>query len=340
MRKSPCRSTAFTLVELLVVIAIIGLLVGLLLPAAQAAREASRRTDCFSRLRQIGLATINYHDAVGAFPPARLRSRAWDWEDETCESSQPSWLVRIMPHLEQAAAAKDWKLYQRFESHAAELREAAPTVFSCPSRRSANDGVIPSQTVEMEVTYACGCMGSEMVDLVSGAVGDYAGNHGDYTGGSYGQLTDYWRGGNGTGVIISSRPKCRDGQPAGWLDKVRYKDIVDGGSNTFLAGEMHIPQDRLAQVPENGPMYNGKDLTAFARIGGPSIPIARGPEDDWLPNMGFGSWHQGVCPFALADGSVRPVDNEIDTVALQSLCHRSDGEGLEDDAATAVGGVY
>src|SRR5687767_8223046 len=136
MRTSRSLAAAFTLVELLVVVAIVGLLIALLVPAAQAAREASRRSDCFSRLRQIGLATINYHDAVGAFPPARLRSRAYDWENETCESSQPSWLVRIMPHIEQAAAAKDWKLYQRFESHAAELREAAPTVFSCPSRRS------------------------------------------------------------------------------------------------------------------------------------------------------------------------------------------------------------
>jgi prepilin-type N-terminal cleavage/methylation domain-containing protein/prepilin-type processing-associated H-X9-DG protein len=53
----------FTIVELLVVIAIIGVLVALLLPAAQAAREAGRRTDCLSHLRQIGLATQLYYDA-------------------------------------------------------------------------------------------------------------------------------------------------------------------------------------------------------------------------------------------------------------------------------------
>lgn len=340
MRMANRSSAAFTLVELLVVIAIIGLLIGLLLPAAQSAREASRRSDCISRLRQIGLASINHHDAVGAFPPARLRSRVWDWEDGACDSSQPSWLVRILPYIEQKNAAKRWNLYGRFEDHLPEVRESSPAIFSCPGRRATSDAVIPSHSVEMTVTYACGCMGSETVDLVSGAVGDYAGNHGDYTGGSYGLLTDYWRGGNGTGIIISSRPKCRAGEPAGWIDKVRYKDVVDGGSNTFLAGEMHIPQGRIAQVPENGPMYNGKDLTAFARIGGPSIPLARGPDDDWLPNMGFGSWHPGVCPFVLADGSVRTVDNQIDTVALQSLCHRSDGEGLEDDAVTPIWSVY
>lgn len=43
---------AVTLVELLIVVAIIGVLMGLLLPAVQAAREAARRTQCASNLRQ------------------------------------------------------------------------------------------------------------------------------------------------------------------------------------------------------------------------------------------------------------------------------------------------
>jgi len=66
--RSPSR--AFTLVELLVVIAIIGILVALLLPAIQAAREAARRTQCVNKMKQIGLAILNYESARKQLPLA------------------------------------------------------------------------------------------------------------------------------------------------------------------------------------------------------------------------------------------------------------------------------
>ena len=56
--------------------------------------------------------------------------------------------------------------------------------------------------------------------------------------------------------------------------------------------------------------------------------------------IGFGSWHPGVCPFVLADGSVNALENEVDTLVLQSYCRRSDDGPPDANMPSDGGGVY
>lgn len=62
------RRSGFTILELLIVLVVIGLLTSLLLPAVQMAREAARRSQCASNLRQIGVAIQNHVSHTGRFP--------------------------------------------------------------------------------------------------------------------------------------------------------------------------------------------------------------------------------------------------------------------------------
>jgi len=117
---------AFTLVELLVVIAIIGVLVALLLPAVQSAREAARRGQCQNHLRQIAIASQNYHDTMQRFPagyqPSALNGGA-------------SSLCFLLPYLEQGNRASTFDFDQDLNGAAAnaQARSQDVPVYMCPS---------------------------------------------------------------------------------------------------------------------------------------------------------------------------------------------------------------
>jgi prepilin-type N-terminal cleavage/methylation domain-containing protein len=318
----------FTLIELLVVIAIIAILMALLAPAVQQAREAARRTSCRNNLKQIALATSNFHDTFGAFPPARLvnvpqMARGMTEFGTLWGIDEPSWLVRILPYLEQSGFFAEWDIYRPFAEHEETTRMRVVPAFLCPSRRNAGDAVTPDHTVQ--IFSPCGCPGGVQF-TPGGAVVDYGGNHGDTSPGAVGEETDFYWGGNGTGVIISSRRKVENDVPMrDWLDRVRISDVTDGTSNTLLVGELHVPRESRSTSPYNGPAYYGRQVTNFTRLGGPGAPLAHHPGDQRADLFSFGSEHPGVCHFALADGSVRGVSTAVSTRILARLAHRNDG---------------
>ena len=99
------RCAAFTLVELLVVIAIIGVLISLLLPAVQSAREAARRANCISNLKQVALGGMMYEQSFGRLPPAVWSGRKppdqiVDPENTSCFHCRFTYFFLIMPYIE------------------------------------------------------------------------------------------------------------------------------------------------------------------------------------------------------------------------------------------------
>ncbi len=93
----------------------------------------------------------------------------------------------------------------------------------------------------------------------------------------------------------------------------------------MLAGEMHVPLGKLGKSPEDAFIFNGDNVFSLARLGGPTVPISIDPRAEGNALVGFGSWHTGICNFAVSDGSVRSVTATIDTDTLGRLCNRYDG---------------
>lgn len=309
------RKHGFTLIELLVVIAIIGILIALLLPAVNAAREAARRSQCSSNLKQIGLALHNYHDANKKLPPGRLGC------DSTAPATHPCWtsslpspgnlamggLVLILPQIEEQGLYDliDFKTGLWIENNTAWLTtnhqqviSARPAVLVCPSDTSEAFSDRDDNPAHLFKTNKA-------------AVGSYA-----FSTGSYGPVL----GGIGT------KTKYTNNGLFYYFKQHRFKDCVDGQSKTIMLGEViagHTTDSsnvwsigvRVADTLRctDNPINTepGKGTTASSS----SVPGAK-----W--NAAFGSRHPGGCHFVFGDGHVQMLSETIDQDIYEALSTR------------------
>ena len=313
------KRKGFTLIELLVVIAIIAILIGLLLPAVQKVREAAARMQCQNNLKQLGLASHNFENVYGFFPPGL--NLPIDGGSGSIYSSnsvyksglvgQPpfpnqfaSWLMYVLPFIEQESIQKNINLYTREYGNCNGPNSIGAQVvktFICPS------DVLPQKVT----TYT--------------------------TGG-----TTYYFGMNSYGANGGTRSWYYTGITADGMfhynSAITFNGISDGTSNTLLFGERYhkdpvytnistlggwawanfnAPQDYIFSTP----LPVNYTLPVGTKLGSPAYP-----ENDRQCN--FGSGHTGGANFTFADGSVRflTLTSNADLPVLQALSTRAGGE--------------
>jgi prepilin-type N-terminal cleavage/methylation domain-containing protein/prepilin-type processing-associated H-X9-DG protein len=196
------KASGFTLVELLVVIAIIGVLVGLLLPAVQAARESARRSSCSNKMKQMGLAVLNYESTYNRFPSGRIGSLNPGYSSPGNGTSAQ---YQILPFMEQQALFDSSNLNQMVSA------------FICPSTKTPNSN-------EPRTCYLFSAGDAAMTDnqafsprgLVVPAAAEFV-----YYDGPSGQSATFYAGSTWKG-----KPYYR-----------QIKQIVDGLSNSLMLAE-------------------------------------------------------------------------------------------------------
>ena len=296
------RSLGFTLVELLVVIAIIAMLVTLLVPAVQAAREAARGMQCKNNLKQQGLALLNYHDSIGAYPIGVYTTGVGE--------EGYGWATKLLPFLEEQG------VYDLISKNYIPNQTTSPWevqgIFS-KSRSSVPNRIIPGGDTLLGV-FKC----------PSSPIPEHA-----MRGLAKGYATSDYKGCNGMadrGLFFH----ISDGLNAGYR-AVSIKNIEDGTSKTIALGESaYVPADN------DWPIWIGaveRDEQTLFKTQPPSVincsigpKVFRGQVID--DDCAYG-WHAGDgAQFVFADGSVHFLSAAIEWQTYQNLGDRKDGATL------------
>jgi prepilin-type N-terminal cleavage/methylation domain-containing protein/prepilin-type processing-associated H-X9-DG protein len=334
------RRRAFTLIELLVVIVIIAMLVGLLLPAVQAAREAARRASCANNLKQIALASHNFQDVNRCFPPGSSPAPA---------NASP--LVLILPFLEQGSRYDHFDLTQDVTQSSANAtaRDQQVQVFLCPSDPSSGSyqdpAVLPGQQAGvMGRSNYFGNLGADgWVYDSRGSFTKPLGLSGVFSYSSTTRLSDLTDGTSNTVLFAEIRRGAYPGHDA--LDVTLVAPNVWGISNPGTNPNNLIPPaacNAAAASAAPPPMnetglqfQRGFFLTALYTH--TVTPNSKGHDCIVFPTLDQGhlasrSYHPGGINVAMADGSVRFINDRVRLEVWKALGTRAGGEVVDNTA--------
>lgn len=292
------QQRGFTLIELLVVIAVIGILVAMLFPAAQAVRQAARKTVCSSNVRQVMLAALTYESNGTGFPKAD-------------NGQGGSFMLKLLPFLEQdylaERALEDLSDGESYEDRLREFCDFKLELLICPSAHDSDHEVTIADQGKV-ATHYFGVAGPVGVGVSSDNSETY----------HYKELSGALPAGE-IGLQGLFSPNKR-----GKFFSRRMEDVRDGTSNTFAFGEIsyHSPSLAPSEIFRSGWAFgagyssSGK-VNELYSVKSISTGINRAGNKT-LNGVPFGSNHPGGTQFALVDGSVHFVDNEISLDVLKA----------------------
>lgn len=306
MLRKPNMRRAFTLIELLVVIAIIAVLVALLLPAVQQARESARRAQCKNNLKQLGLAINNYESENKVFPCNFGGNNTYNQN-----GSGISWMTQVLPFIDQVGLAETINSGSPL-TVAANGQAAMRAIgsFLCPSDPGNSSGALGSRANVGAYTATggvaiSGVFGVTNYKMVAGS--NWAWGTFQYT------CTTCSKSTSNNGLDAGNGINCRNGgnNPA---MMTRHRDITDGTSNTFAIGEA-LP----SRCSHNWwYWFNGTTATCSVPLNYYALNTAI-TAGDWNHNYSFASAHVGGGHFAMADGSVKFISENMNLQTYRDL---------------------
>jgi prepilin-type N-terminal cleavage/methylation domain-containing protein/prepilin-type processing-associated H-X9-DG protein len=317
----------FTLIELLVVIAIIAILIALLLPAVQKVREAAARTQCQNNLKQLALACHTYHDDNNVLPPGATYQPDWAGNDNVnfpwnCHYDKGSWLVKTLPYMEQSGLYNAIPNEMFFDAanpnnplndSIQQAVDAGVLPVLLPYLRCPSDfwqPTLPYSNYSASLGPACPLYPGGPYDCYCDPIAFGLGDWG-YTASKPG----------GAGLLLTDIRGCfsRTG------GRVRFKDVTDGLSTTFLLGEF-LPQQHpwALGFVSIGWATGTSGVTECTTAIPLNVDTSANP-NDYTRSWGFKSKHHGGANFAFADGSVTFIKDEINIKTYNLLGCRNDG---------------
>ena len=347
MIRNPKRFTseslrrAFTIIELLVTVSVIGLLVALIVPAVMSARGAARRLECENRLRQFGVALLNFESSQRCLPFGTSFPEGDEFGTDWVSAQ-----VQLLPYADQNAAYTSLMESTRVGPDSLAMRISIP-LFHCPD-----------EEVEMGINYRT-CTGLHAGfyefprDIRTGTLAKGFGSLPGRTSLNPLRLSEITDGLSNT-AAMSERPISRATEG----HFIPYRDIWFSGAAAvgFSVEERSVDESvdvcrAMAGTPTSSfSPFAGRNcreggfvFTSYNHAMPPnssvqdcslsSLPVA--PENAWEYGEGAAvvtarsNHHDRTVCLLLMDGAVRIISPEIDRMLWRGLASRADSDRAE-----------